>query len=152
MKRILCLCCAVILILSGCSAASNDGQKPPQPTVHTKSQATGVSLDTARLAKTTAEQDKRVDAATAVAIERDLSVALKVSNFNRLQLKNIRQTVHQNLRDQFPAYTVYVTTDSKVFSDLEKLQQDMRQNRPPKPPQEQKYKKKLQQLIQDMKG
>lgn len=153
MKRTLWLIFTVIFLISGCGTATKGQQNPPGPPVQqTKSQGPSISLGTAREAKATAQQDKRVDAATAVAIEKDLSVALKVSNFNRLYLKDIRQNVHQSLRDQFPAYTVYVTTDSKLFSELEKLQKEMRKNRPSQPSQVKTYEKKLQKINDDMKG
>src|SRR5690606_14051619 len=102
--------------------------------------------------KTIATQDDRVDEAAAVAIGKELSVALKVSNFNRLRLKSIRQDVHQTLTDQFPKHTIHVTTDSKLFSELQKLEKGVKRNWPPKPPKQKKYKKTLQKINEDMKG
>lgn len=153
MKRIIYFCLTAMLLIGGCSIANNEQQSTPTPSVkRVKSTSTTASPEMARLARLTAEQDQRVDAATAVVIKDNLSVALKVSNFNRLRLQDIRKSVHENLSEQFPAYTVHVTTDRKLFSDLEKLHRDIRNNQPVKSTHVKKFEKKLETINDDMKG
>lgn len=153
MKRIVSLC-LIVLLLGGCGTASNEQQPNTQsPSVkQIKSTSTTVSPETARLARLTAEQDRRVDAATAVAIKDQLSVAVKVSNFNRLRLQDIRRTIHENLSEQFPSHTIHVTTDRKLFNDLQKLHREVRKSAPVKSSEANKFEKKLKTINENMKG
>ena len=62
-----------------------------------------------------------MDQAVAVWIDDELDVALQVSNFNRLRLKQIRKEVFDRLRNAYPNPHIHVTTDRKLYGELEKL-------------------------------
>jgi hypothetical protein len=72
-------------------------------------------------AKSTTEQVNGVDKAVAVMIDKELNVALEVTNFNRLRLEPIKKEVTQKLKTSFPKANIHVTTDSKLYDELQKL-------------------------------
>lgn len=133
----------LIFSLVSCSAGTSEPMERPY-LQQTKTGHNDISIHAQQLAA----QDKRVDEAVAVAVKQDLSVALKVSNFNRLRLKSIRQDVHSKLSKAYPKHKVHVTTDSKLFSELHKLDTTI-QKKHPKP---QQLEKRLKKINEDMKG
>jgi hypothetical protein len=97
----------------------------------------------------TATSVKGVDEATAVVMDEDVFIAAKASNFQRLRLKAIRQEVHQKLKKKFPKYKVHVTTDGKLFDELEKAGKMITIK---DYEDAQTIKKKLKKIEKDMKG
>lgn len=148
MRNFLLILSTVTLLLTGCGAGTN--QSTPSPQVQqTAQKSPDYHMDLSRHAKQLALRDKRVEEAAAVATDKELSVAVKVSNFNRLKLNDIRKDIHGKLSKTYPKYDIYVTTDSKVFSELQKLESSIKKSTPPKPEQ---VKSKLKKLNDDMKG
>lgn len=133
----------LILIPIGCAPQkqSESSPKPEQPIT--------INQDKVDTAKTVAEKNRRVDEATAVSINDGLSVGLKVTNFDRFFLKSTRKEVFDNLKKRFPEDEIHVTTDSKLFKDLKKLEGDARKN--PAINKEKAYQQ-LQKINEDMKG
>jgi len=70
-----------------------------------------------------ARETKGVHEAVAVYIDDMLNVALDVRNFQRLRLKAIRKETFERLERAFPDAELHVTTDSKVFRELQKMSQ-----------------------------
>ncbi|WP_187119746.1 YhcN/YlaJ family sporulation lipoprotein [Numidum massiliense] len=95
------------------------------------------------------KQDKRVTDATAVVRGDDLYTALKVTNFNRLRMKQIREKAHSKLRAQFPDHEIHVTTDNKLFLELQRINTEAKKKRQPK---KKDLMKKLQKIHDGMKG
>jgi len=70
-----------------------------------------------------------VDQAVAVVLKEDISVAIKVSGFDRLRLKQIKQETSDLIRKTAPQeYTVHITTDKRIFRDLSKVLSDIEAN------------------------
>src|SRR5690606_13222541 len=116
MKRVCSIFILSAWILSGCNQQAQEPPKPAGPLPMAQHQAT--DLQRMDAAKKLARQDGRVEDATAVIIKHDLSVGLKVENFNRLFLRDIRRSVFHRLRQTYPQYQVHVTTDQKLFDSL----------------------------------
>lgn len=133
----------VVFSLVSCSAGTSEPMAR-SPLQHTKTSTSDISIHAQRLAA----EDKRVDEAVAVAVNEDLSVALKVSNFNRLRLKSIRQDVHSQLSKAYPKHNVHVTTDIKLFNELKKLDTAIQK----KHPHPRQLEKRLKKINEDMKG
>lgn len=72
-------------------------------------------------AKGLSEQISGIDQAVAIRIDNELNVALQVSNFDRFRLNSLRKKVSQKLKASFPEDHIHVTTDSKLYNELEKL-------------------------------
>jgi|SRR5690606_37087746 len=64
----------------------------------------------------------------AVNTDKELLVAVKVENFNRFRLKNIEKSVKSELEEMYPDYKVIVSSDKKMFWELEKIEQKLQQN------------------------
>ncbi|HEY8342341.1 MAG TPA: YhcN/YlaJ family sporulation lipoprotein [Calditerricola sp.] len=124
--RTLLLLAVSILLLAGC----NDKAQPQNTSKNGQSQATSQaaaprepSFDRrgAERAEAIAKRVRGVDQAVAVVMDRQISIAAKVSGFERFRLKAIRRDVHHQLKASFPDHEIHVTTDKKLFWELEKL-------------------------------
>jgi hypothetical protein len=60
--------------------------------------------------------------------DKELLVAIKVENFNRFRLKNIEKSVKSDIEKIYPDYKVLVSSDKKMFWELEKIEQRLQQN------------------------
>ncbi len=148
MRRLLLLVMASFFIITGCQ----EKQYPPasMKQIQQKNQEMiSIDLNEMKEAKKIAQQNKRVDQATAVTFDHELFVALEVSNFNRFFLRSTRSKVHKSLRKHFPDKEVHVTTDSKLFDELSKIEKQIEQQ----PLQPKKVlEKRLKKINKDMKG
>ena len=77
----------------------------------------------AAVAKQKAVAVKGVEEATAMAISKELSLAIKVSGFDRFRLQSIREQVHDTVKELDPDNNVYVTSDKKLFVRLQQIKQ-----------------------------
>lgn len=141
-------CIVLTLALAGCGATTQEPLSSQQ--VEQLSQKRPhLHIQTSEEAKQIALQNNQVDEAAAVATDKDLSVAVRVSNFNRLRLQSIRKDVHGKLRNAYPKHEIHVTTDSKIFAELKKLESSLKKS---PPPQKKDVEKRLKKLNDDMRG
>lgn len=61
------------------------------------------------------------------AVNTDL-VALKVDNFDRLQLKKIEETAKTEVEKNYPNHKVFLSTDKKLFWELEQLEEKLQKD------------------------
>ena len=144
MKRLLSTCLILAMLLAGCTPAEkpqDNAQKPMELPIIDQL----AWMETKEIAK----KNRRVDEVAAVALKDELYVGLKVTNFNRLFLRSIRQDVHGRLKEQFPKRAIHVTTDIKLFRDLSRLEESIRKD-PWK--DREGLKRKLNKIHEDMKG
>jgi hypothetical protein len=60
--------------------------------------------------------------------DKELMAAIKVENFDRFRLKSIEKSVKSDLEKKYPDYKVFVSTDKKIFWELEKIEQRLKKN------------------------
>ncbi|OPX85478.1 MAG: Sporulation lipoprotein YhcN/YlaJ (Spore_YhcN_YlaJ) [Pelotomaculum sp. PtaB.Bin104] len=98
--------------------------KKPQPDqmVNQDEKQIQINLELAENAKKTAEAVKGVKESTAVVINNDISTAIKVSGFDRLRLKPIKEEVHNNIKELNKDYNVHVTSDKKLYMQLKQIE------------------------------
>ncbi|HBX22129.1 MAG TPA: sporulation protein [Desulfotomaculum sp.] len=142
----------LMLIMSGCTMQNSPAQKPQPQQPQTQQQQTLNQdvLENTALAAQVKERAKTVDAvedSVVVVLDREISVAAKVTGFDRLRLKSIRQEVHQEITRLAPEYKVYVTTDKKLFAELQKLNTQIQQGEEPA-----KLKTKFEKINKNMRG
>lgn len=152
--RIILLVISLFLVISGCNQQSN--QQSTQQT-KTKSAAEDPSckqvpnrqVDQEQRARAIAQLVNNVDQAVAVKIDDELDVAIEVTNFNRLRLDAIEKEVSQTLKAEFPKAKIHVSSDKKIFMELQKLS-----GTPATSEQKGacKQKKKLKEIEKQMKG
>jgi len=123
--RALLLLAVSVCLLAGCGDmdpkqnAAKQGQG--QVTAQAVPREPAFDRRAAERAEAIAEGVRGVDQAVSVVVDRQISIAAKVSGFQRFRLKGIRQDVHHRLKAAFPNHEIHVTTDKKLFWELEKL-------------------------------
>jgi preprotein translocase subunit YajC len=116
----------LLLMVTGCAL-----QAPPSKKQQTGQQTNQneediqVNNELATRAQETAGAIKGVKESTAVAINRDVTVAVKVSGFDRLRLKNIKKEVHNNLKELDKDYNIHVTSDKKHYVQLKQIESQL---------------------------
>ncbi|OZM57342.1 hypothetical protein CIB95_07730 [Lottiidibacillus patelloidae] len=66
-------------------------------------------------------KNKGVYDAISVKSNNRILVALKIKQMAKLQKKKIEKEINQNLTTTFAPYAIHVTTDKKIFWEIEKL-------------------------------
>ncbi len=106
----------VLLGLIGCDTPQSQSQQPtgePLP----------ADLELAATVQEVLQADKRIDESTTVILNQSVSVGVKVSGFDRFRLKQIRQEVHTRTKELIPPdHHVYVTSDKRLFAELQKIE------------------------------
>jgi hypothetical protein len=145
LKRFLSTFFIISVLLTGCNVSEK-----PQGSVQQSVQLPVIDRVAWEEAKGIAKENRRVDEVAAVVLKDEIFVGLKVSNFNRFFLRSIRKDVHGRLKEQFPNRAVHVTTDSKLFDELSRLEGKIREN--PWGMDREALKRKLVKIHEDMKG
>lgn len=104
------------------------------------------------LAEAVKQEVKTIDGieeSIAVVINQDISVAAKVTGFDRLRLRSIRQEMASKVESIAPGYKVHVTTDKKIFAELQKVENQINQSQVKSMTE---LKSKVKKLNQDMHG
>ncbi|WP_078428557.1 hypothetical protein [Alkalihalobacterium alkalinitrilicum] len=85
---------------------------------------------------------------TGVSNKENIYIAPAVKHFDRLHLKGIRADGFERIKKRYPNSTVFLSTDKKIFMELEKLEKELKERRVSKKDLE----KRLKKLEEDMKG
>ncbi|MFB7642636.1 hypothetical protein [Peribacillus butanolivorans] len=56
-------------------------------------------------------------------------VAVKVDNFDRFRLKSIKKQAQSDLENMFPDYKILISTDQKIFLELDQLEQKLEKDK-----------------------
>lgn len=137
----------LLLLMPGCGAQNSPSQKP-QPDAN-QSETARVNPDLAEKVKQTAKTVKGVEDSTAVVINNEISTAVKVKGFDRLRLKSIKEEVHSKVKELNKGYQVHVTSDKKLFTQLEQIEKKIKEHQG-QPPAD--IQKKLKKIKKDMQG
>lgn len=123
MKNVLRFLALILIILvAGCASPSKKQQ--PQQAAPDESQIM-IDAGLAERARETAKTVKGVEDSTAVAVNKEITAALKVSGFDRLRLKKIKMNAHDQIKELNKDYNVFVTTDKKLFVQLQQLEREI---------------------------
>jgi len=117
----------ILLITAGCGTQNHSFKKPqPGQQLIQDEKQIQINTDLAEKAKKTAETVKGVKESTAVVINNEISIAIKVSGFDRLRLKPIKAEVHDKIKEFNKDYNVYITSDKKLFKQLRQIENQIR--------------------------
>ncbi|WP_247747192.1 YhcN/YlaJ family sporulation lipoprotein [Alkalihalobacillus sp. BA299] len=83
-----------------------------------------------------------------VSNEENIYIAPSVKHFDRLHLNGIRSDGFARIKKRYPNAKVHVSTDKKIFMELEKLENELKEKRISK----EDFTKRLKKLEEDMKG
>ncbi|MFZ5643898.1 MAG: YhcN/YlaJ family sporulation lipoprotein [Bacillota bacterium] len=121
MKSILKAIAFLLLLTLPAGCGTQAPAKKPQQEGKGQKQVV-FNADLASRVKEIAETVDGVEESTAVVINKEISAAVKVTGFDRLRLKSIREEVHRKISEAGDEYKVYVTSDKKLFSELRKIE------------------------------
>ncbi|MCQ6274894.1 YhcN/YlaJ family sporulation lipoprotein [Bacillus sp. V3B] len=102
---------------------SNKGLSVSQ--VHTSNP---INQTVANQAKERVITKEEISDVKAVNTDKELLVAIKVNPFDRFRLKKIEKTVKSDLEKAYPNHKVLVSTDSKMYLELEQLEQKLQED------------------------
>ncbi|ARK30231.1 YhcN/YlaJ family sporulation lipoprotein [Halalkalibacter krulwichiae] len=80
--------------------------------------------------------------------ENNIYIAPRVKHFDRFRLKEIRKNGHDSIKKRYPDATIHVSTDQKIFMELEKLEKELQQ----RTISEERFKQRLAKLDEMIKG
>ncbi|GAE35848.1 YhcN/YlaJ family sporulation lipoprotein [Halalkalibacter akibai] len=134
----------VLAVLTGCQMLE------PQQDIRPLELSTNAVIDqeSADEAKKIVLSMEEVTEIKGVSYENEIYLAPRVKHFDRFRLKEIRKTGHQSVKKRYPDATVHVSTDQKIFMELEKLEKELKE----KTISEQRLKQKLKHLDEMMRG
>ncbi|WP_236035138.1 YhcN/YlaJ family sporulation lipoprotein [Alkalihalobacterium elongatum] len=83
-----------------------------------------------------------------VANQGNIYITPEVKHFDRLHLEGIRKDGFDRVKKRYPNATVFLSTDKKIFMELEKLERQLKEGNITK----KELDKQLKKLEEDMKG
>ncbi len=125
MNKVTCSLLIVLFLLSGCNMVGQGDVKPLYIGGHSKL----VDQSEADEAKQIVLSMDEVVAVRGATLEDDIFIAMKVKQFDRLFLDRIRKDAAEKVKKRFPNAKAHISTDKKVFLELEKLEQELYQNK-----------------------
>ncbi|GEB32372.1 MULTISPECIES: YhcN/YlaJ family sporulation lipoprotein [Brevibacillus] len=112
---------AIALVMTGCSGKNNAQTQQQNKAEPLCTPVPVRHAEWEEQAKAIAAKVDGIDEVVAVQIDNDLNLAIKVSNFNRFKLQSIEKEVAGKLKTAFPDSKVHVTSDKKLFMDLQSM-------------------------------
>jgi len=114
------------MFLVGCTLAGGPAKKP-QPEQQGKQTQQEVEINPvlAQKVKAIVQGVNGADASTAVVVDKDISIGVKVSGFDRLRLKSIRKEVDRKVKQLSGEHEIHISTDRKIFKLLQELEQEV---------------------------
>jgi len=142
----------LFVILTACQSSPQQSKQEP---AHTSAKTLNTQQNTlynpglSKQAEQTAKKIKAIDDAIAVVLDKDISMAVKVTGFDRFKLRSIKKELHEEIKKQVDKqYTIHITTDKKIYKELSTLQSKLKAGSIT--PEEQK--KKFEKINKDMHG
>lgn len=142
-KRIIMLVLFLIL-LSGCQMlGAQEDVRPMQ-----LAQNAVLDQEQADEAKKIILSMEEVVEVKGVSENENIYLAPNVKHFDRFRLKEIRKYAHEHVKKRFPDATIHVSTDQKIFMELERLEKELKN----RSISEERLKKELRKLDEMMRG
>ncbi|MCD8502624.1 MAG: YhcN/YlaJ family sporulation lipoprotein [Bacillaceae bacterium] len=141
-KRFIYIWVMLALFVSGCNIGSQEvrplsiGNKGP------------IEQNNSDEAKQIVLSMEEVIEVKGVSENKNIYLAAKVGQFDRFFLRSIRKDAHDKVKKRFPNANVHVSTDKKVFMELEELERKLSNNEI----DEKEFKKELKKVEEFMKG
>ena len=125
MRSLLSIVLLLLLFLSaGCGAQNSPSRKPLPQAGQSEAQ---VQTDPALAEK--AKTIEGVEDSTALVLDNQIFIGIKVKGFNRFHLKSIKEKTHKKIKEANQGYEVNVTSDKKLFSQLQQIEKQVKENR-----------------------
>jgi regulator of replication initiation timing len=82
----------------------------------------------ANQSKEKAAKEEEISSVKAVNTDKELLLAVKVHQFDRFRLKSIKKKLKSDLEKMHPEYEIFVSTDQKIYLELEQLEQKLQKD------------------------
>ena len=119
----------VIGFVSGCSGNSNQIDNNKNLNISKVHTSSPIEQSVANQAKDRLLAEEEVSDVKAVNSDKELLVAVKVDNFDRFRLTSIKKQAQSDLENMFPDYKVLISTDQKMFLELDQLEQKLEKDK-----------------------
>ncbi|KRF62095.1 hypothetical protein ASG99_06765 [Bacillus sp. Soil768D1] len=119
----------VIGFVSGCSGNSNQIDNNKNLNISKVHTSSPIKQSVANQAKDRLLAEEEVSDVKAVNSDKELLVAVKVDNFDRLRLKSVKKQAQSDLENMFPDYKILISTDQKMFLELDQLEQKLEKDK-----------------------
>ncbi|CAK6481332.1 YhcN/YlaJ family sporulation lipoprotein [Peribacillus simplex] len=117
----------IIGLGSGCNQnqSGEDHEDLSISQVHTSKP---IDQSVANQAKKKVIKEEDISDVKAVNTDKELLIAIKVENFERFRLKKIEKNVKSDLEKDYPDHKILVSTDSKMYLELDQLEQKIQKD------------------------
>ncbi|MET3319306.1 UNVERIFIED_ORG: ABC-type phosphate transport system auxiliary subunit [Peribacillus simplex] len=119
----------VIGFVSGCSGNSNQIDNNKNLNISKVHTSSPIKQSVANQAKDRVLAEEEVSDVKAVNSDKELLVAVKVDNFDRFRLKSVKKQAQSDLENMFPDYKILISTDQKMFLELDQLEQKLEKDK-----------------------
>lgn len=115
----------LVIVMAGCSGMHKNEEA-------NKSNVTDVSFKNSHDQSVTEkmkqllENEEEVKNIRAVNSDKELLIAAEIDHMDRFRLREIEQKLREKVQKQYPDYKVIISTDKKIFLELEQLENKMR--------------------------
>ncbi|NLW45674.1 MAG: sporulation protein [Syntrophomonadaceae bacterium] len=129
MKKIALLIAVIAAIMAANGCGHSAPPIKPRP-VHMPQPGQQITIDLRRAeeVKNLIGEVEEVEDSSAVVVDQDIAAAIKVSGFNRLRLESIRNRARDKIKQAYPGFHVYLTSDKKLFKQLQQLEKDLQKS------------------------
>jgi len=114
----------LMLLTAGCA---HQGYMQKQTSQKSEDLSVLVDMALAERAREAALSVPGVKESTAVALNQEVTVGVKVTGFDRLRLKAIKNEVHNKIKAMADDHNVHVTSDKKHYVQLKQIEDQLSQ-------------------------
>ena len=127
--KIFLLLLTVIGLGSGCNENQNQlGDNNKDLSISQVHTSKPINQSVANQAKEKIITKEEISDVKAVNTDKELLVAIKVDQFDRFRLKKIEKKVKSDLEKAYPDHKILVSTDSKMYLELDQLEQKLQKD------------------------
>lgn len=115
---------SILLLSVGCGMNSKTDSTSNIDIEYTNSSTTNsLQQETANIAKKYLSENEDITSVKAVNSKKDLIVAFEIHHIKRFNLKKIRKKIQEEMDKEFSDFNVIVSTDKKIFLELDRLEE-----------------------------
>ncbi len=130
MKKLIYFASVFLLIVSDLSACSSTQHAAPSnhhyTTISSKKQ---VSQSVSNKIEKQLVARKDVTKARVIKKDNQLLVAFKIPHFDRFHILDVEKKVKADLKKQYPGYQIDVSTDHKIYLEIDRLERKIHSNK-----------------------
>lgn len=120
---------ACIGLCSGCTGNQNQSANNNDANIVKVHTSKPIDQSVANQAKEKVIKEEEISDVKAVNTDKELLFAVKINQFDRFRIKEIEKEVKEDLEKTYPDYNILVSTDLKMYLELEQLEQKLQKDK-----------------------